>query len=240
MYKINLHAHSTFSDGHHHPVTMARTAKALEFTALVLTDHYYNGEHPEVAMVPEKEEEYSKALEDAREIIPVIRGMEVPYGGEEVLVFGSEVIQEIIKEKGIRSDLHLRDLRCNYNSALILCHPSGRVVDFVDYLDGFERHNSGQDFFCFRGIVDEERLNRLNQLQSWHNSDAHSARMLDLCYNIIDTEITTEEQLIDYIKSGKEHSFEINGMLSEEELNCLLESNGFPKVMLKERGSSNG
>lgn len=226
-YKINIHAHSTFSDGHNKPLTMAFTAKSLGFSALVLTDHYYNGLYPECAMVPEKEEDYSRALLEAGEVLPVIRGMEVPYGGEEVLVFGSDAIRDIISNMGIHD---IKSLRNRHNCAIVLCHPSGRDVEFKRYLDGFERHNCGDDYFSSGGIIDEERLNHMKGLQSWHNSDSHSARMLSLCYNVLDKEITTEDQLIDYIKSGAEHSFEIKDIMSEEELNKLLEDNKFPKL----------
>jgi hypothetical protein len=234
-FKINLHAHSTFSDGHNHPLTMARTAKVLGFSALVLSDHYYNGKYPECAMVPEKEEDYCKALEEAREVLPVIRAMEVPFSGEEVLVFGEGAIREIIDNKGIKDNEHLKGIRERHNCAVVLCHPSGAEVEFTEHLDGFERHNCGEDQFSFGGSLDTERLNRLNHLQSWHNSDAHGARMLNRCYNLLDTEVTTEEELIKYIKSGASHGYEVNDYDSEEQLNVRLASGQFPPVMYERK-----
>ena len=198
-YKINIHAHSIFSDGKNSPLTMAIEAKRLGFTALVLTDHFYNGKNPEVGMVESKEHTYRKALREAREVLPVIRGMEVPYNGEEVLVFGSTAIKKIIKNKRI---INLETLRKGHNCAIILCHPHVSWPtwgDMTRYVDGYERHNSGQDWF-----KNNKSLGQLKELQAWHNSDAHSKGMLSWGYNLVNKKITTEDELIKLIKRGKD------------------------------------
>lgn len=191
--KINIHAHSVFSDGANTPYVMALKAKELGFSALVLTDHFYNGKYPENGMCIEKEHSYKRAIREAKTVLPVIRGIEVPYCMEEVLVFGKSAIEQIISDGGL---LDIAQLRKDHNCAIILCHPNVHWPDFVEHLDGYERHNNGQDYF-----KNDRELGKLANLQAWHNSDAHRAEGLMRGYNLTSVEITTEQQLIKYIKS---------------------------------------
>jgi len=207
-YKINIHAHSFFSDGQNSPYIMAKTAQSLGFSALVLTDHYYNGDFPNVAMSLDKMGSYGRAIEEAEMVLPVIRGMEAPFFGEEVLVFGETAITEIMEKGGIKDYNHLKEIRENHRCAIVLCHPNSHYEDFIALLDGYERYNSGQDEFSAR----MEDLEPLVGLQAWYNSDAHGAVMLSLCYNLTEDEITTEEQLIEYIKSGKVNDYEVTSV----------------------------
>ena len=96
-YKINLHAHTIFSDGYNSPLRMGMTAKKLGFSALVITDHYRNN-------APYSSYNFSlcqDACREVREIIPVILGMEIMVEGAEMLLFGGEAIKII---RGIRID----------------------------------------------------------------------------------------------------------------------------------------
>lgn len=204
-YKINIHAHSFFSDGQNSPYIMAKTAQSLGFSALVLTDHYYNGSYPEVSMVKSKEGAYKRALKEAEMVLPVIRGTEATFGGEEILVFGQSAIKEIMDKDGIQTDDHLKEIRKNHECAIVLCHPGNYYEGFTDLFDGYERYNSGSDEFATR----PEALDILKDKQAWYNSDAHGAVMLPICYNLTEDEITTEEQLIAYIKSGKVNDYEV-------------------------------
>ena len=209
-YKINLHAHSTFSDGSNTPAEMAHEAKDMGFSALVLTDHYYNGMYPDNAITLDDEEDYFVAIEEARKILPVIRGMEALFGGEEILVFGQKAIQTILKWGVISNIYQLRWIKEHCRCAFILAHPNVWHDHFAEVLDGYERHNSGQDFFKF-GEDEDRPLGVLEGLQEWHNSDAHSAMGLVKGYNLLDVEITNEIELIEYIKSGKKHGYNVMG-----------------------------
>ena len=183
---------------------MAEEAKRLGFTALVLTDHYYGEEYSHCGLVRAKLESYTKAIQEAQQILPVIRGIEIPFGGEEILVFGTTALTTIFKFGGITSTQMLSNLRKHHYCAMILCHPGENYPDFIEHIDGYERHNSGDDQFSNR------ELNGLEKLQAWHNSDAHAAVALSWCHNIVDTKITTEDHLIKYIKSGKTHKYKMD------------------------------
>ncbi len=198
-YKINIHAHTFFSDGSNSPIEMAREAKRLGFTALVVTDHYYGGRHPELEITYEKLKSYNKALREARTILPVIRGLEVAFGGEEFLLFGSTAIKWLLSTHGLTTKADVLKMKRDHHCAIILCHPQDSHKDWVEVLDGYEAHNSGQDWFS-KG----RELGCLKGLQAWHNSDAHHKDWLKEGYNIVDTKIETEDALIKYIKSGKQ------------------------------------
>ena len=111
---------------------------------------------------------------------------------QEILVFGGAAINWIL-EKGLPLDAQCL---ADYNCATVLCHPGADYEKVLPYVDAYERYNSGNDFFKDRTIP--------NGLQGWCNSDAHLASCLKVGYNIVDTKIENENQLIKYIKSGKQ------------------------------------
>lgn len=192
MYKINLHAHTCFSDGANTPYVMALKAKELGFSALVLTDHVYRKENSEYGMVPEKWKAYWRAVAEAKTILPVIVGCEVPYMGEEVLVFGSTAVHEIWANYGIVDTL--TDLKSRHNCAVILCHPNVQYEKFLHELDGYERYNGGDDWFRKRPPIEG--------IPGWCNSDAHFAKSLSDGWNEVNKKIEVEDDLIKYIKKG--------------------------------------
>ncbi len=201
-YKINIHAHSFFSDGSNSPIEMARECKRLGFTALVLTDHYYGGRHPEMEITFEKLQGYNRALREARTILPTIRGLEVAFGGEEFLLFGSSAIKWLLSTHGLNTKEDVLKMKKEHNCAIVLCHPQNAHKEFIEILDGYEAHNSGQNWF-----KNDREKGELVNLQAWYNSDAHCVDGLKVGYNIINKKITTEDELIKYIKSGKSHDF---------------------------------
>jgi len=220
-YKINIHAHSIYSDGVNSPRKMAETAKELGFSALVLTDHWYKNQEPHVSITPDKLYPYLRAIREAQEILPVIRGMEVGYMGEEVLVFGEKAINKVIKDNGIINLTAMNYLRKYLGAAIILCHPHISwptwLHDIDRHIDGYERHNSRQDYFKYNGKIDAD-LSKIEHLQAWHNSDAHNYEALQFTYNITQNKITTEEELIAYIKSGKVNKYHVDGECEMTEL----------------------
>ena len=196
-YRINIHAHSIFSDGYNSPYVMALKAKELGFTALVITDHWYGC--IENSLTPERVTTLRKSANEARKIIPVIIGLEIPVLGQEVLVFGGDAVKEIAgcKNKVLANDLFR--IKNSTSSAFILCHPGIDISNqLVELIDGFEAYNSGRNYFDKRGF------GSLAELPAWSGSDAHMADYLSDGWNEVDTKITTEDDLIKYIKSGKQ------------------------------------
>lgn len=192
MYKINIHCHTVFSDGESSPFVMAKEAKRLGFSAFVITDHFYGHEFddaPQINIDTIKVLRRSKVEIEYKLGIPVIIGLEIPFCGQEVLVFGTSAVNSIL-QVGINQDL-LMSLKDN---ATVLCHPrlsgSKAIENISSLVDGYERINEGFDF----GIQNSFG-------KGWCNSDAHRAQDLKICYNITDLEIKTEIELINYIKN---------------------------------------
>lgn len=202
MYKINIHAHTLFSDGLNTPYKMALKAKELGFSALVLTDHYY-GDKTKNSVSKISMMLLRKACVEAEDVLPVIVGLEVPLAGQEVLAFGSVAIRWILNNR-LPTLTEIERLKENLGCAVILCHPGANYEKAASVADGFERYNSGQDFFRKdRPLIDNK--------VSWCNSDAHCYDNLDSGYNIVDTKIETEHELINYIQSGKQPKFCVRG-----------------------------
>lgn len=208
-YNINIHAHSDYSDGHSISKLITK-AKELNFTALVITDHfYYNNYNMWCSLNYSK---YTKLLEEIKELsethnYPIINGIELAFRGEETLIFGQELICDLIKNRENRSKLSIKDLiklKNDHNSACILCHPIDISTwnKLYELFDGYEEYNSGQDMFS-----NNRERGKLDGLPKWYNSDAHAVISLERCYNIVDTNIISEQDLIDYIKSGKQPNF---------------------------------
>lgn len=199
-YKINIHAHSYFSDGLNSPYKMALEAKQIGFSALVITDHWYNKECS-VSMNRDRHDILKRGLGESKKIIPVIMGLELPVDdGNEILVFGGGAIKAIISEGNSSFSFSmLMALKKVEHCSFILCHPRGQVSEeCVELVDGFEAYNSGQNLFEKRGF------GALRNLPAWSNSDAHRYQELKEGWNLIDTKVETEAQLIKYIKSGKQ------------------------------------
>ncbi len=203
-YKINIHAHSMFSDGSASPYAMAVKAKELGFTALVLTDHFYGNDaaYDYCSMNIRTDHLHRQFCREASSVLPIIKGMEVPVGGEEVLVFGRGVIQRILDDGKLTIDAMV-EYRSTMDCAFILCHPHMFYDKLIPHIDGYERYNSSVDQFSGR----PGELVKFDGIQAWGNSDAHSLNGMDWAWNIVETKIETEEELIAYIKSGVQHEF---------------------------------
>lgn len=199
MYKINLHAHTIFSDGANSPLGMALAAEKLDFSCLVITDHYYGPNRlTEHALNKEKYRLLRRACSEARSILPVIIGMELAIGQEEILIFSTPLIKEILEADTKLSIGELLVLKEKIYSACILCHPGSphHWPALLPVIDGYEKYNSGQNWFKDR------TAGCLSSLPHWCNSDAHSANEMAEGYNLTKEKITTETDLIQYIKKG--------------------------------------
>lgn len=198
-YKINIHAHSIFSDGINSPLAMAIEAKNLGFSALVITDHFYGSTCPEFMSVNSMRL-LKKACAEAKKILPVIIGLEVPFMGQEVLIFGGAAIKSIL-ENDKPTYRELKRLKAETGCAVVLCHPGDFGHAAAEVSDGFEHFNSGHNFF------EKRPFGKLEGKPRWCNSDAHQTPCIGKAYNLIDTKIENEGDLIKYIKSGKQPEF---------------------------------
>ena len=197
-YKINIHAHSIFSDGYDSPVILAQKALELGFTALVLTDHYYDPTRHSIGLTTEKLPAYRRAINEAKKILPVIVGVETPIYGQEVLIFGGAGVKYVIENEGIHTKADLHHIKELLKCAVILCHPSDSFERLVPYVHGYERHNGTRDMFA-----KDRPLAGLEDKQAWHNSDAHMVGDLRDNYTLVNKKITCEADLINYIRKNK-------------------------------------
>jgi len=201
-YNINLHAHTIFSDGSNTPLGMAIEAKKLDFSCLVVTDHFYGDDNLWCSLNKDKMRLLKAACREASKVLPVIVGIELSFGGEEILIFGGGLINEIFLARETHETLtvpRIQHWKQHYSCACILCHP-GNIKNWTDLrpiLDGYEAFNSGQDYF--RNGRD---LGALEGLPGWCNSDAHGVSSLFKAWNIVHVKIEEERDLIKYIKKG--------------------------------------
>ena len=199
-YKINLHAHTIFSDGINMPYRLAIEAKALDFTALVITDHFNS-------LTPDRLKLLRKATIEAKSILPVIVGVELAFMNEEMLVFSSALINRIMQHTQEGRELTLKLLlqwKKSYNGGFVLCHPRSREtwITLLPLLDGYESVNSGKRWF-----KRDRSPGVLACMPSWCNSDAHKASKLGCCYNIVSSKITEEADLVKYLRRGWQPEF---------------------------------
>lgn len=143
---------------------------------MVITDHFYGHEFSHTSQMSYDTMKVLRRskLEIEKKIgIPVIIGLEIPFCDQEILIFGTSLINNIL-QIGIHQDLLLK----NENCAVVLCHPrlsgSKAIENIRNLVDGYERINSGFDY---------------------------DVQDLKMCYNITDLEIKTEIELINYIKN---------------------------------------
>ena len=204
MYKLNLHAHTQYSDGGGTIKTMAEEYRKQGFSCAVITDHWYTrNDLSHYSMTYDK---FLKAIEDAKQVqkeldYPVIIGVE--YGFfccEEVLCFGRDFIHALYK--GVKSIEEFGELRKKYPSVCVLCHP-GDASAFIEMggvnvVDGYELYNSGQYMFSRREVPKE-----FKNLTAFSNSDAHGIGTMRFGYNFVNEDIKSEEQLIKFINKKK-------------------------------------
>ncbi len=213
MYTINLHSHTDYSDGHNSIYEMAAEAKGLGFSAYVVTDHLYPAS-PGFGLyyIEEFETQKQECLRVSKELnYPIIQGIEINLGFEEILVFGENVIKEFIdfctetRENAYITHFHHLEFifERKEQCAIILCHPElyinkltqGFYDLLFDTVDAYEKFNRGYDYFDDRDVP-KELLNK----QGFNNSDAHHRDNLIVGYNTIPQIIINEQELINYIK----------------------------------------
>jgi len=206
MFKINLHAHSRYSDGSNTIRDMALESKHLGFSACVITDHVYPSRKGITHTVSLDEAKFIKALIEANAVskeldYPVILGAEFVVNYEEILVFGTGAILSLLilrDTNGTISVEDIREARASYGCATIMAHPHKPYQwKAVDILDGFELFNNVVFQFSRNGIPPN-----FKHLTPFANSDAHSDYDLSLSWNVTERAITNEKDLIAFIRGS--------------------------------------
>lgn len=205
-YKINLHAHSRYSDGSNTIREMAVQCQALGFSACVITDHVYRKELGAPNSWGMDMVKLTAACKEAQTVsnslrYPVLIGAEFTIGyGEEILVYGLEAVKELMRRRDRKYEVDysdLRDVRRMFNCAAIIAHPMnpGAFI-YEDAVDGLEFCNSGAPMFRRRPIP-----RHLSHLTPWGNSDAHCDYALSKGWNVVPIDVKCEADLIDLIKN---------------------------------------
>ena len=205
-YKINLHAHSRYSDGCNTIREMAIQSQDLGFSACVITDHVYRKEEGAPNSWGLDMIKLTAACKEAQTVsnslrYPVIIGGEFTIGyGEEILVYGLEAVKELMCRRDRKYEIDyddLRDVRRMFNCAAIIAHPiHPSAFIYEDAVDGFELYNAGTPMFNDRPIP-----RHFSHLTPWGNSDAHFDYGLSNGWNVVPIDVKCEYDLIDLIKN---------------------------------------
>ncbi len=223
---INTHAHTFYSDGKDSVAVMALECQRLGLSACVITDHY-NPVQPKGTFHSLCKTSFEQQRKEAMNFrrytkYNIIQGIELNLGYEEILVFGVEVIREIMNyalDKSVSQGdysywtlqeyidlIHFINERKN-RCACILCHPncSTHFTALKYYealypiLDGYETFNHGINWFKDRNIPEQ-----LLSLKQFDNSDAHWYQgLVHASNNEHIRPIRNEAELIKYIKGKR-------------------------------------
>lgn len=224
-YKINLHAHTKYSDGSVLVKEVAESSREWGASVAIITDHVtHYKDWPGMDSKKYQQQKQEAELVSKELNYPIIIGAEIDVEGEECLVFGDEAITELLFRRDERIKAHgkigyvyvsdFEYVRNKFNCGIILCHPRlsdwryNEEVNFLkngglNVIDGYEKFNSG--FYMFReDTLEDGRYfpDELKKMPAYSNSDTHCA-FFECGYNIITRNITTEAELIDFIKNDK-------------------------------------
>ncbi len=209
MKKINLHAHSRWSDGSGTIEEMTNEYERLGFVASIITDHDYMIE--EKPALDEQRKEIRHLNASGKFSIPIIQGCEITLEhGEEAILFGELAIDHWFSIK--TDQTYEPRMFDDFNHAIIWAHPRASYEDalledikFLSSFHGFEIENAWNPVFM--GDNDKNDSDRLNLIKNhiryepYRNSDAHFVSMIEKSYNKINSAIKDENALIDWIRS---------------------------------------
>jgi hypothetical protein len=204
---LNLHCHSSYTDGANSLRELALMARECDHVALCLTDHNYMFSSPFVW-----ERECAEAESLSLELdYPIIVGLEywVPKV-EEVLVFGKEACRSLLMAD-ISGVNQFKDWYMSQKNpfALILAHPFlwTNAPDFYLLMDGYEVVNSG--FAWDENYVKKMKAWMPEPRRAYKGQDTHGADDFSHpCNEIADEmKIKNESDLIKYLSVVKEWSY---------------------------------
>lgn len=204
MGKINLHAHTSYSDGVGSLKDMVLIAKGHGHVCFVSSDHDY--------MMSLKT--YCDQLKEAQEIsglygIKVFCGLEISLYHEEAVLIGENacrswmsIYHSIREGKADVRVSHLKEIISEHESGLCLVHPCLRgPAEFYSMFDAYEIGNAGS-------IWPDDMIQKMETLmpgkRQVKGSDAHSTNWYDtqlgVC-NDTDQTFSTEGDIIKWLKS---------------------------------------
>ncbi len=211
MKKINLHAHSRWSDGSGTIEEMTNEYERLGFVASIITDHDYMIK--DKAALDQQREEIKQLNASRKFSIPIIQGCEITLEyGEEAVLFGELAIDHWFSLKTKRT--YEPQMFDDFNHAIIWAHPRASHEDalledikFLSSFHGFEIENAWNPVFMEASNKnDSDRLHQIKnhiRYEPYRNSDAHVVSMIERAYNKINRDIKDESDLIDWIRSRK-------------------------------------
>ena len=211
--QINLHSHTTYSDGADSVAVMAMEAQKLGHSAYVVTDHV-NPSYLNAMSGYLNWHTFSKQRKEINSFrrytnFPIIQGIELNLEHEEVLVFGYELIKPVLDypfyamTKKEALDTLIENKK---HGAVVLCHPRLDLTFAPEFyaklfpiLDGYEHFNHGNNYFEHREVPKE-----LQELNDFSNSDAHCYKQLALPYgtNEHNKAIKNDGDIVKFIKRG--------------------------------------
>jgi len=221
LHKLNLHCHTTFSDGNNTLEENIIAYKEFGFSSAIITDHFYP--HYYDSPFSLNLEKYKLQLKEAKHLsnkysIPIIVGIELGLRKEEILIFNEEVIINLFKtfcdkkkKDKISLTIKILEYLLSFKEffASILCHPTLFDIEnnqkffyrLFSLIDGYEHFNRGHN--CFSDIRPDLPA-KLTTLTGFCNSDAHFANDLEFSFNLYNgNSIKSSEDLISWIKTIK-------------------------------------
>jgi len=214
MQKLNLHAHTNFSDGQHTPWGLANELKKLGHKTIVITDH-------DIYMTPDRflqQMELAKEAEKELEV-NIICGLECfTLYDQEIGLFGSQAVLSYLhyredeeKKSSNKQIIFTPEFRnkhlANTNHAIILHHPFlvnrkdiGYITEdkeFWGMIDAVEETNADKHFDL------SKIASVLNGKRRLAGMDIHDDTTMKCACNLVDYEIPldSESDIIAFIKT---------------------------------------
>lgn len=200
--KIDMHVHTNVSS----PCSLIPTERAIEAARAAGLDAICVTEHDEIAGA-EVAAETGRALG-----FPVFRGIEIYTEFGDMLVFGLycdapgwrtnfEHLLELCREAGaVIVPAHC----CRVTGELERVHGPDRAAWMLSKVDGIETPNGGCTPGGNEAALD---LARRRGLPTIGGSDAHHEFQVGRCYTVFDDPVTTDEELVAAIRSGRCRGF---------------------------------
>lgn len=204
--KLNLHAHTTYSDGKDTLESMALAYKNNGFACAVITDHVYSTNFHLSLNVNKYHYQIYKATRLIEELqYPIICGLEISCReiGEELILLGGDACMafmslrsKLLNDRCQITDNYkiLKEIKDKYKCYVILAHPFLNNADKIDeignLIDGVEVINAKQLQFRNKDIPIE-----FKDKARYCNSDAHSTKQLLRCCNILTKEVNIKNDL---------------------------------------------
>jgi len=199
MALLNLHCHSTYSDGANTIRELALAYKEAGHIALCLTDHSY------MLTLDVWERQREEAAEIEKELkFPIIIGLEafIP-NAEEILVFGADACRSLLSSSSLYDTGGFKAWHKTQKDpfALIVAHPYLWLRDssFYRLMDGYETMNGG--LYWGDDYVKKMKAFMPSPRRGYVSQDLHTIHNLDLPCNEVaeDLIIKNEVDLVTYL-----------------------------------------